>query len=280
MRCPYLCVTTEKASIDEAFIDFTQPVRDEILRRYPYLAQVPPDAPDGADSPLPPPPPIMWNGLGTVIPVNGSAESTSTDSTEQDDHGGSEDNDGVVNGNESTTWHDVALAIAAELMGKIRCDIHERLGYSTSAVGGMAVARRSSFADKCRRVSLGTSSSLRSSSVWPVTGLPTDVFHSSLRHTRNPTTRYKRLLLNCSPWLRKYVSQSILRNAAIPSYLRPLPFQKVLIALCGGTQNSVGHPLDSFPRRQTGQSDCRRVRGFHGRRPSVGAGLYGGRNPH
>lgn len=66
-----LSVPPEKASIDEAFIDFTKPVREEILRRYPYLAEVSPDAPDGKDSPLPPPPPpIMWNGLGTIIPIH------------------------------------------------------------------------------------------------------------------------------------------------------------------------------------------------------------------
>lgn len=32
------------------------------------------------------------------------------------------------------TWHDVALSIAAELMDKIRGDVREQLGYTTSAV--------------------------------------------------------------------------------------------------------------------------------------------------
>jgi len=33
-----------------------------------------------------------------------------------------------------TTWHDVCLSIAAEIMGKVREDVRVNLGYSTSAV--------------------------------------------------------------------------------------------------------------------------------------------------
>ncbi|KZT73514.1 DNA/RNA polymerase [Daedalea quercina L-15889] len=166
----------EKASIDEAFIDFTRPVREEILRRYPDLAQVPPDAPQGPDSPLPPPPPIMWNDLGTVIPVSDlSPESSVTNTGEPNGHGlPDDDNESVDNFDDSITWHDVALAIAAELMGKIRRDIHSKLGYSTSA------------------------------------GIARNKFLAKL------TASYK-----------KPNSQSILRNAAIPSYLKPMPFQKI-----------------------------------------------------
>lgn len=40
----------------------------------------------------------------------------------------------VEDGDDLTTWHDVALSIAAELMGKIRDDIRTKLGYTTSAV--------------------------------------------------------------------------------------------------------------------------------------------------
>ncbi|PCH42673.1 DNA polymerase eta [Wolfiporia cocos MD-104 SS10] len=169
----------EKASIDEAFIDFTKPVREDILRRYPYLAKVPPDAPDGPDSPLPPPPPISWEGLGTVIPINpASPESAATegcDSGAHLTHDGSQDID--IN-DDLTTWHDVALSIAAELMGKIRRDIHEKLGYTTSA------------------------------------GIARNKFLAKL------TASYKK------PNSQK-TSQSILRNAAIPTYLRPTPFQKI-----------------------------------------------------
>ncbi|KAI0926251.1 hypothetical protein AcV5_008760 [Taiwanofungus camphoratus] len=166
----------EKASIDEAFIDFTRPVRDEILHRYPHLAQVPPDAPNGADSPLPPPPLILWDGLGTVIPVNPLSSGSSTDKLDlgtQDSDPAS--GDGVIDDDdELTTWHDVALSIAAELMGKMREDIRTKLGYTTSA------------------------------------GIARNKFLAKL------TASYK-----------KPNNQSILRNAAIPNYLRPMPFQKI-----------------------------------------------------
>ncbi|KAG1747143.1 uncharacterized protein EDB91DRAFT_1048614 [Suillus paluster] len=152
----------EKASIDEAFIDFTRPVRERLLERYPYLAQVPADALDGSDSPLPPPPPVNWDGLGSVIPVTPS-EGTDTAS----EHSNFETDS-------STTWHDVALSIAAELMQKIREDIHSKLGYTTSA----GIARNKFLAKLC--------------------------------------ASYK-----------KPNSQTILRNDAIPNYLRPLAFQKI-----------------------------------------------------
>lgn len=38
-----------------------------------------------------------------------------------------------IEGN-ATTWHDVALSIGAELMGKIREEVRVKLGYTTSAV--------------------------------------------------------------------------------------------------------------------------------------------------
>ena len=139
----------EKASIDEAFIDFTRPVREELLRRYPHLASVPADAPNGIDTPLPPPPPISWENKGTIVPVIPRKEKpeekndpTSNDSTDKDEPnvaGGSDgsepqdEDDAVEEDDEHTTWHDVALSIAAELMMRIREDIRTKLGYTTSA---------------------------------------------------------------------------------------------------------------------------------------------------
>ncbi|EGN99076.1 hypothetical protein SERLA73DRAFT_168617 [Serpula lacrymans var. lacrymans S7.3] len=153
----------EKASIDEAFIDFTRPVREKILERYPYLAEVPHDAPNGIDSPLPPPPPISWNAIGFLVPVTPSESA----GNEGEELLRGEDDD-------STTWHDVALSIAAELMDQIRKEVHTKLGYTTSA----GISRNKFLAKLC--------------------------------------ASYK-----------KPNSQSILRNTAIPNYLRPLPFQKI-----------------------------------------------------
>ncbi|KAI0329300.1 DNA/RNA polymerase [Cubamyces sp. BRFM 1775] len=177
----------EKASIDEAFIDFTRPVREELLKRFPHLATVPPDAPNGIDSPLPPPPPISWDGLGTVVPVhppedppNGSssvtadANSSNTAETDTNSPQFDVDEEGVVESDDSTSWHDVALSIAAELMLRIREEIRAKLGYTTSA------------------------------------GLARNKFLAKL------TASYK-----------KPMNQTILRNAAIPNYLKPMPFQKI-----------------------------------------------------
>lgn len=111
----------EKASIDEAFIDFTRPVREVLLERFPDLAQVPSGAPQGVDSPLPPPPPIDWNKLGELVPLHPAEENDSGEVQPTDD-------------DVACTWHDVALSIAAELMTKIREDVHEQLGYTMSAV--------------------------------------------------------------------------------------------------------------------------------------------------
>lgn len=144
----------EKASIDEAFIDFTKPVREELLKRYPYLATVPPDARNGIDTPLPPPPPISWDGRGNVVPVVPPKEtseeakeggSTAVASSSKDpeisdeepstsEHEYDDEESPVNEDDQQTTWHDVALSIAAELMMRIREDIRTKLGYTTSAV--------------------------------------------------------------------------------------------------------------------------------------------------
>ena len=121
--------TSEKASIDEAFIDFTRPVRAKLLETYPHLATVPHDAPDGMDTELPPPPPIHWDGLGAVVPVFPPPEPTQEVGRNED-----EDFDDSI-----TTWHDVALTFAAQMMSKVRAEIHDRLGYSTSAVRAVPV---------------------------------------------------------------------------------------------------------------------------------------------
>ncbi|KAF6757216.1 hypothetical protein DFP72DRAFT_1066057 [Ephemerocybe angulata] len=131
----------EKASIDEAFIDFTKPVREILLERYPYLATVPADAPLGM-------------GKEQVVPVTpstaaclirklsleeedsaregetepqspGASTSTTTLPTLDTDLHGEED--------DTTTWHDVALSIASELMFKARQEVLKQLNYSTSA---------------------------------------------------------------------------------------------------------------------------------------------------
>lgn len=126
MTNPTCRAAIEKASIDEAFLDLSILTIKEILRRHPHLAVVPPDAPQGLDSPLPPPPPISWTEAGNVFPIEGEKQ----DSENNDDHDG---NDGEsfegVGG-----WDDVALCIGAELMAKVRAEVRSKLGYTCSAV--------------------------------------------------------------------------------------------------------------------------------------------------
>jgi len=87
---------------------------------------VPLDAPNGIDTPLPPPPRVDWNGLGHVIPINPpSGENGQEVGVSQD----ADMEEAMI------TWHDVALSVAAELMGKARDIVNRELGYSTSAVG-------------------------------------------------------------------------------------------------------------------------------------------------
>ncbi|PPQ98750.1 eta DNA polymerase [Panaeolus cyanescens] len=153
----------EKASIDEAFFDFSKIIREVILQRYPYLAEVPSSGPD---TPLPDPPPVVWNGLGNLVPIEPLPSESKTD--EGADSGVELPND------LPSTWHDVALSIAAELMEGAREAVRIQLGYTTSA------------------------------------GIARNKFLAKL------TASY-----------RKPQSQSILRNAAIPNYLKPLEFQKI-----------------------------------------------------
>jgi len=142
-----LTAVLEKASIDEVFIDFTKAVRDVLVQRYPYIAQVPADAPDGVDTPLPPPPTIQEGVVGNVIPINPPPPKEEIDEkeiTSAIDHEAKGEN---PSGNSAmdmekeseaeelpTTWHDVTLSIAAEMMQKARDDVRIKLGYSTSAV--------------------------------------------------------------------------------------------------------------------------------------------------
>ncbi|KAG8970256.1 DNA-directed DNA polymerase eta rad30 [Tulasnella sp. 419] len=125
----------EKASIDEAFFDFTIPVKEAILARYPHLSQVPEDSPEGLDTPLPPAPEISWDGLGNLVFAEDTSQSESEDA-ELAQGSTSDANTGTMENhkeNSKSTWHDVALSIGAEFMMKMRMEVKTRLGYTTSA---------------------------------------------------------------------------------------------------------------------------------------------------
>nr|KIR84927.1 DNA polymerase eta subunit [Cryptococcus tetragattii IND107] len=113
----------EKASIDEAFLDLTPMVIEKLLAAHPYLSKVPEDAPNGLDSPLPPPPPIDWSKAGSVFPIDGKEDGSGTDDEEggQED-GRSEDGEGPdarTSSSERYSWEDWALCMGGELMSNL-----------------------------------------------------------------------------------------------------------------------------------------------------------------
>ncbi|THV02836.1 DNA/RNA polymerase, partial [Dendrothele bispora CBS 962.96] len=154
----------ERASIDEAFIDFTKPVRQVLLQRYPFLAEAPANAPDGLDTPLPPPPAIDWGSRSNIIPIN-PEDSNATPSSSTAQH----------------TWHDIALSIAAEMMHATRTNIETKVGYTTSA----GISRNKFLAKLCASY-------------------------------KKPNSQ-----------VGTHCSTTVLRNDAIPNYLRPMAFQKI-----------------------------------------------------
>jgi DNA polymerase eta len=123
----------EKASIDEAFVDLTVPVRDLLLERYPVLHQPPADSLDGLDTPLPPPSAPLWEGLGHIVPINPPPP---------DDQEPIADTKSLhtIPDDVPTTWHDVALSIGAELMHGLRAEVRKQLGYTMSAVCALSVS--------------------------------------------------------------------------------------------------------------------------------------------
>lgn len=64
-----------------------------------------------------------------MIPVNPSGEKEDEENADAEVHQDLEE--------APTTWHDVALSIAAELMEKARQEVNAKLGYSTSAVSNI-----------------------------------------------------------------------------------------------------------------------------------------------
>lgn len=127
-----------------------------MLQRYPYLAHVPSDAPQGVDTPLPPPPTIDWDGKGELIPVNPPQESDTAPSPKDEESApptspqGKPTKESNTTGTlqsrgEFTTWHDVALSIASEMMMQAREGVLIQLGYSTSAVSELIVTASSFY---------------------------------------------------------------------------------------------------------------------------------------
>ncbi|WWC71597.1 uncharacterized protein I206_105555 [Kwoniella pini CBS 10737] len=141
----------EKASIDEAFLDLTPMVIDKLLTDHPYLSTIPDDAPEGLDSPLPPPPPINWSKAGNVFPINGDTEQASQENNNNGDREEERSDDGndeetiIRRHNNQDTWEDWALCIGAEIMKDTRDEIFRQLHYTCSA----GIAHNKAMAKLC-----------------------------------------------------------------------------------------------------------------------------------
>ena len=153
----------EKASIDESYFDLTIEVRKLMVERYPYLVNYPKDE-RAMDHALPPPPPINWEDLGYQMPLKGPKKGEkgqgisdqawekritkrgqagygpeADETTEEPAPGPSklgntlQEDDDAIEDDIETTWTDVALALGAELMARVRKNVVDKLGYTTSA---------------------------------------------------------------------------------------------------------------------------------------------------
>src|SRR6266404_391417 len=112
-----------------------------MLIRHPNLTSVPQGAPQGLDTPLPPPPSsIEWHSFTNLIPIYPGSQSTADPDPKSSLEGTSPRPtsleprpDPDVSNEGQVTWHDIALNIAAEMLWKAREAIRNSLGYTTSA---------------------------------------------------------------------------------------------------------------------------------------------------
>lgn len=107
---------TERASIDESFLDLSRDIYDRLLQQYSDVLRHPPSG-NGDYSqhlPLPPPrtQPLDWSGSHLV--ANPDEETEEMDAADLD-------------------WDDIAMAIGADIVRHVRTEVFNRLGYTCSA---------------------------------------------------------------------------------------------------------------------------------------------------
>jgi DNA polymerase eta len=117
---------TEKASIDEAYMDFTVPVREKLLERYPELRAPPDDSPLGLDTPLPPAPAVSFDNLGHLVPI-------APIETDLEDVQDAANLFSLPSTDDVPSWEAVAISIGAELVHQCRMAVKEELTYTCSA---------------------------------------------------------------------------------------------------------------------------------------------------
>ncbi|CAE6435250.1 unnamed protein product [Rhizoctonia solani] len=189
----------EKASIDEVFIDYTIPVRTLMLERYPELRI--PDGPFDLDTPLPSPPTrIDWARLDThVIPVTNEP---------------SADKDGASR--QSTP--SIALEPASNTIHNIPSSgslIHPTPDSPSTDLTEVGSDAPLTWHDVALSIAAELMRDIRQATF------------EKLGYTLSAGIARNKMLAKLSASYRKPMAQSVLRNAAIPSYLGPMPFQKI-----------------------------------------------------
>ncbi|KNZ58091.1 hypothetical protein VP01_19g9 [Puccinia sorghi] len=189
------CPTIEKASIDEAFLDFSIPVRDILCSRYdlPTLEALQESSSKiSLDDPLPQPPRLDWDKL--LEPSQTNIVPLDPDS----DH--------------SDTWTDIALLIGSELMAHCRQEVFDQLGYTCSA--GIATNKVN------YDLSQLTTTDLVELQLKPSSLSSTIKFEIATWHVQQMLAKL------CSAY-KKPNAQTVLRPAAVRDFLRPFEVSKV-----------------------------------------------------
>jgi len=106
-------------------MDLTPLVLDRLLAKHPHLANIPQDAPEGIDSPLPPAPPIDWSLAGHILPI--------VDESDEEDLGDTCSLDSYDPPEILPTWGDWCLCIGGEIMAEVRKEVWDKLHYTCSA---------------------------------------------------------------------------------------------------------------------------------------------------
>lgn len=134
-----LLIVSEKASIDESYLDLTSNVKEKLLADYPVLAKVP----EGStlDSQLPSPASLGissldWASVGNVIPLN---PPITPESPGREDGASSSTiaapllEAQLAEEEPALTWNDVSLWIGAGIVNECRRKVETSLGYTCSA---------------------------------------------------------------------------------------------------------------------------------------------------
>ena len=128
---------TERASIDEFFLDLSRDIYDRLLQQYGDVLHHPPPGNGGYSQHLPLPPPrtqpLDWSGSHLVAnpdeeaeadaPQTATTTATTTTTTAAAAAAAAADLD----------WDDIAMAIGADIVRHVRTKVFSRLGYTCSA---------------------------------------------------------------------------------------------------------------------------------------------------